>query len=174
MKKYFTLLLLAGIIITSIIVLNAGTEKFGPQLKWTLENSSTTNYIVYVTFKDKGPDAERWLSNPLSLVTQRSLDRRAKVLPAGQLVDITDVPVYQDYLNQVASNSLSVRHEIRWLNSVSVEVTKDQLYRIANLNCVDKIELVERMKKVQENPEEIARRFFELWYRCIFNTNYTD
>ena len=158
MKKYFTLFFLAGIIISIFIASKPGTDKFGPFLKKEIEKNSNTNFIVYVYFKDKGPDAEKWLANPLSLVTQRSLDRRAKVLPAGQLVDMTDVPVFKGYLGEISSKTLKVRHEIKWLNSVSVEVTKDQLYQIADFDFVRNIELVERMKKSKEHPEENSNK----------------
>jgi serine protease AprX len=154
MKKIFTLSLLAGIIIIASIASKPNSDKLGPCLKKAIENSSGSNYIVYVYLKDKGPDVNKMLSNPLSLVTQRSLDRRAKVLSAGQLVDFTDVPIYQKYLNEISLKCLNIRHDIKWLNSVSLEATKDQVYELSDMNFVDKIELVERYIKNVECDEQ--------------------
>ncbi|MFA7361125.1 MAG: S8 family serine peptidase, partial [Candidatus Kapaibacterium sp.] len=109
--------------------------------------------VVYVYFEDKGPNAERFLNDPLLLVSEKSLERRKKVLPQNNLVDITDVPVYSPYVNEVASKTLKVRHELKWFNCVSVEASKSQVLDLAALEFVEKIELVERYRKVVENDE---------------------
>jgi len=155
MKKYFTFTILAIIIVTTIMASRPETSKFGPFLKWTLDNkiNSNSNYIVYIYLKDKGPDASNRLSNPLSLVTQRSLDRRAKVLPAGQLVEMCDVPIYSEYFNDLSSYGITIRQQLKWFNAVSAEVTKDQLYLLAEKEYVDNIELVETFYKRNDNVE---------------------
>ena len=153
MKKYIALTFISGLIILIFMASKPNQNKFGPHLSWSLENNTKQNYTVYIYFKDKGPYAEQWLANPLSLVTQRSLDRRAKVLPAGQLVEMVDVPVYGAYINAISANVTKFRNVLNWFNAVSVEVTNEQLYRLAETDCVNNIEMVETYYKQKENTE---------------------
>jgi len=153
MKKYISLLIVVFASFAIFLATKPKTEKFSPQLKYVLENNSENYYSVYIYLKDKGPDAESKLSNPLNLVSQRSLDRRAKVLPAGHLVDFTDIPVFEPYANEINSKVTKIRHELKWFNVISADVNLNQLYDVANLNYVDKIDLVERFKKNNDNVE---------------------
>jgi serine protease AprX len=156
MKKILSLSLVAITFFVIFIATKPKTDKFGPQLKYAIENSTDSQYSVYIYLKDKGPNAESMLSNPLSLVTQRSLDRRTKVLPAGHLVDISDVPLYEPYKNEVVSKVLKLRQELKWFNAVSADVSVSQLNNIANLNYVTKIELVEKFRKIKDDVESKA------------------
>ncbi len=153
MKKILSISLLAIAFFVIFIASKPKTDKFSPFLKYTIENSNDYQYSVYIYLKDKGPNAEAKLSNPLGLVSQRSLDRRAKVFPAGQLVDMTDVPLYEPYVNDINSKVNKIRHQLKWFNVISAEATVNQLYDIANLNYVEKIDLVERFKKNKEEDE---------------------
>ena len=153
MKKYLMFFLLTAIIITTLIASKSNSDKFGSHLKWSVENNPKSFYTVYVYLKDKGPEADKMLLNPLSLVTQRSLDRRMKVMPSGQLVDMYDVPVYANYLNEVATKVIKVRNALKWFNAVSVEATREQLYKLNDLDCVNSIELVETFIKPANDVE---------------------
>jgi len=143
-----------------IIAVSVGTKteytKISDRVKNAINYSSDDKLVVYVFFNDKGPNAESYLSNPLSLVSQKSLDRRKKVLPENQLVDITDVPVYQSYIIQVSNKVIKVRHELKWFNCISVEGTKGQILDIAGLDCVNSIDLVERYRKIKEDDEVVT------------------
>ena len=153
MKKIITLSIVALISFSIFLATKQKVDKFTPQLKYAVENSSDYQYSVYIYLNDKGPDAEAKLNNPLSLVSQRSLDRRAKVLPAGHLVEMPDVPIYEPYSTEINSKVLKIRHALKWFNVISADVTLDQLYDIANLNYVTKLDLVERFKKTKDNVE---------------------
>ena len=146
MKKYISSIII--IFAITLIALSFKTEssKIGPRLKYVLENTSTDNFIVYVYLKDKGPDALSKLSNPLNLVTQRSISRRLKVKSPDKVVDFTDIPVYQEYVNELSPGVISVRNQLKWLNAVSVELNRGQIDRVTELNFVKKIELVEKYK----------------------------
>lgn len=84
-----------------------------------LVNAQTPQYAYRIGFKDKqgSPD----LSNPLSLFSQRALDRRSA---QGISLDSTDRPVSPIYVNDVftvISGKLHVTS--RWLNQIVVLVT---------------------------------------------------
>ena len=153
MKKILSLFLIAVTFTAILLATKPKNEKFSSKLKYAVENLSDDYYSVYIYLNDKGPDAESKLSNPLNFVSQRSLDRRAKVLPAGHLVTFEDIPIYDKYANELNTKVTKIRHELKWFNVISAEVTTDQLYSVANLGYVKKIDLVERFKKNKDNVE---------------------
>ena len=150
MKKYIASVLVVALIAIIALSFRNPDGKFGPRLSRVMDNSPASTYIVYVYFSDKGPDAESKLSNPLSLVTQRSIERRLKVKDPAHVVDMTDVPLYSPYVQAVASRVLSARQQLKWLNCISAEGTKEQLENLSNLSYVSNIELVETYRR---NPD---------------------
>jgi hypothetical protein len=75
------------------------------------------------------------------------------VKPQNELVDITDVPIYQPYADELVSKGIKLRHAVKWFNSVSAEVTRSQLDEISDLNFVTQIELVETFIRHREDIE---------------------
>ncbi len=147
MKKFFSLSAVCIIILSLFLASKPKSEKFGDGLLRALKGGDNATYTVYVFFKDKGPEAEKYLLNQTALVTQRSLERRAKVLPPDKLVGFEDIPVFGGYVDNVAAHTLRIRHVLKYVNAVSVEVTKGQIYDIANYDFVKKIDLVEKMTR---------------------------
>ncbi|HWA07703.1 MAG TPA: hypothetical protein VG961_14225, partial [Ignavibacteria bacterium] len=153
MKRYYSLFIVISFLSLSFLSFKSTENKIGNMLSKAMENPANENFVVWVYFKDKGPNAMAKLNNPLSIVTQRSLDRRSKVKPAGELLDYTDIPLYSGYVNSVAAGVMKVRHQIKWLNCMSVEVNRSQVNAISNLDHVKGIELVEKFRRIPENPE---------------------
>jgi serine protease AprX len=153
MKKYLSSLFLVIAIAVIALSFRSNSGKFGPHLMYMLDNTGENNFIVYVYLQDKGPNALQKLSNPLSLVTQRSIDRRLKVKTPGDVVDFTDVPVYEDYITEISAVSQKIRHQIKWFNALSVEVNREQLEAISSKNYVTQIELVDRRIVKEENTD---------------------
>jgi hypothetical protein len=133
--------------------LNSFNGKIGKHLQEAIVKNSESNFIVWVYLNDKGPDAMQKLSNPLAIVSEKSLERRKKVLPENQLLDYTDIPVSETYLNNIRQNVIKVRVVSKWLNSVSVEVTPSQIYELASKDFVKKIEKVERYRKINDSED---------------------
>ncbi len=154
MKKYITSILIISAIVLVAISFRTGSAKFGPHLQSVLDNTNQNDFIVYIYLSDKGPNALSKLSNPLNLVTQRSLDRRQKVKTASNLVEYTDIPIYSGYVNEISSKVLNLRNQIKWLNALSAEVNRSQLEQLNSLGYVSKIEIVESYKKVKEEPAD--------------------
>lgn len=153
MKRYFSLLVVLVVLSVLTFSFRTNTSKFGPQLSSVTQKTTDNNFVVWVYLKDKGPSAVQQLSNPLSLVTQRSLDRRSKVRQQNALVDYTDIPVYNEYVSRVSENVNKLRHRIKWLNMLSVEVSREQLNTLSGFDFVSKIELVERFKVNNKDNE---------------------
>ena len=157
MKKYISTLAILAIIIIAALSFRTNSGKFGPYLTSVMDKTTENTHIVYVYFKDKGPDANSRLSSSLSLVTQRSIDRRLKVKSPDKVVEMTDVPLYDPYVQSVASKVINARQQLKWLNALTVEATKEQLEEIAGLTFVSNIELVERYYHKKDNNESTAQ-----------------
>lgn len=154
MKKLLSVLIAAVIVVAVALGTKTEFTKISDSVKNAIDYSTDNKLVVYVFFNDKGPNAERFLNDPLLLVSEKSIERRKKVLPADKIVDITDVPVYAPYVNQVSAKTMKVRHQLKWFNCVSVEATKSQILDIASLDFVSKIDLVERYR-IKNGSEEI-------------------
>ena len=76
---------------------------------------------AWVYFVDK-PNKATYLSNPLSMLTQRALDRRIRyAIP----IDDFDVPVEETYITAVENSSgITVKATSKWFNTVHVQGTK--------------------------------------------------
>ena len=161
MKKFFFLLL--GVIFISLLFnsFKIGDSKIGYRLEYLLESTQQNYFVVYIYFSDKGTDALLKLQNPSSLVTQRSLDRRSKVLHANQLVEFADIPLNENYVNEISQNVEKVRQQIKWFNALSVEATREEISDIEKLDFVKKIELVEsyirKEKDIEKRPVKIIQ-----------------
>jgi serine protease AprX len=153
MKKLLNFTIVFAAVTLLIFAFKPSSQKIGPRLNALLENTSDNQFTVWVYFRDKGPDADSYLNNPSALVTERSLQRRSKVKPTNNLVDIKDVPVFADYVNEVSTSSLKIKNKTKWLNAVSAVVNREQLQRIENYDFVNKIELVERFKAIDDVVE---------------------
>ena len=90
--------------------------------------------VVY--FKDK-PNAAAALANPLSILTQRSLDRRTMQNIA---LDIKDAPIHQPYYDQInATSGFVVLAKSKWLNCVCVRGTVASIQALSGLSFVDSV-----------------------------------
>lgn len=80
---------------------------------------------AWVYFKDK-PSSATFLATPLTMLTQRSIDRRTRQNIA---LDIKDVPIEATYYNQIKSaTGITVLAKSKWLNALHVQGTE------ANIN----------------------------------------
>lgn len=96
---------------------------------------------AWVYFKDK-PDATSYLSNPLTMLTQRALDRRTN---QGIALDINDVPVYQPYIDQIsASPGIVVKAKSKWLNCLHVRGTQTDINALKLLSSVLRVDFADK------------------------------
>jgi hypothetical protein len=144
MKKYISSIVVIAVIAVIALSFKPQNSKIGERLTDLLDKTTQSKFTVWVYFKDKGPNSNQLLSNPLNLVTQRSIDRRLKVKSLQNVVDFTDLPIYHEYVNEIASKVLNVRVQTKWLNAISVEVYREQIEEIADLSYVNGVEVVER------------------------------
>jgi serine protease AprX len=143
-------------------------NKITSALQTTLNNTATDQEVlVWVYFTDKGGNTDALLSNPLLVVSQKSLQRREKVLGNSALLTIKDLPVNPGYLTQVKTYGLHIKWSSKWLNAVSGKVNKSRINEIASLPFVKKLDVVYKLKKgfepvteksvIQQNPGKVQQ-----------------
>ena len=91
-------------------------------------------------------------------ITERALKRRAKVLPPTQLVTTEDLPVSQQYIDQLERNGIAVINTSRWFNAVSAMMTSAQTARVAVLPFVDHVGGVRTFVRKKMQPVETVLR----------------
>lgn len=102
--------------------------------------------LVWIFFTDKGKSLNKYFEKPSSVVSPKSLDRRAKYYKDRPLIDETDIPVNQGYIEQVEKLGVKVKHKTKWFNGISAYVKKKDIEKIAVLSFVKKIDLVRKFK----------------------------
>lgn len=91
---------------------------------------------AWVYFNDK-PSSATFLSNPLTMLTQRSLDRRTA---QNISLDITDVPVEQTYITQIsAATGVTVMAKSKWLNALHIRGTQTDIQALTALSFVNNV-----------------------------------
>ncbi len=104
----------------------------------------------WIFFKDKGLTAQS-LSKKSALIKQhispRALKRRAKMLKPNQLIDQTDYPLHQPYLDELQKIGIKPVSKSRWLNAISAYLTPEQIDHIKSLSFVKKFQPVAQYKR---------------------------
>ena len=142
------LVIISIILFTGMMFAQSSVEKFTPQLNTVIDNSNQTEkLLVWVFFTDKGNETQDYFNKPSTVVSEKSLNRRAKVLSEDKLISENDLPVNQNYVNQVQAEGFQLKQKTKWFNGVSGWVSKAELVQIANLPFVRQIDIVYRFKK---------------------------
>jgi subtilisin family serine protease len=91
---------------------------------------------AWVYFNDK-PNAQTFINNPLSELTQRALDRRTA---QGIALDITDAPIEQSYIDEISvATGIEVKAKSKWLNCLHIRGSIADIQALSNLSFVNHI-----------------------------------
>ena len=92
---------------------------------------------AWVFFNDK-PSESLFIETPLTMLTQRALDRRLRYSIS---LDIRDVPVEASYITQIKNSAgISVVAKSKWLNALHILGTQVDIENLTTFNFVSKIE----------------------------------
>ena len=106
---------------------------------------------AWVYFNDK-PDATSALENPLSMLSQRALDRRDR---QGIPLDYKDVPLSNAYYNQIANQpGIIIRAKSKWLNALHIYGSED------NINALIAISFVKKIQFAAKNLQTLTKSTF--------------
>lgn len=126
--------------------------KIGYCIFFLLVYTTTFSQIedAWVYFKDK-PNSETYLNNPLTMLTQRALDRR---IAQNIALDILDVPISESYIEAIAlSTGITVKAKSKWLNCLHVRGT------IAAINALKAMSFVSGIDFADTNLNSNTNRF---------------
>ena len=80
-----------------------------------------------------------YFNHPLTMLTQRALDRRAA---QGIIIDTLDVPISQNFIDQISAVSgITVMAKSKWLNAIHVRGTETDIRNLKpNFSFIDSID----------------------------------
>ena len=108
--------------------------------------------IYWVKFTDKA-NSPYSIDNPGEFLSQRALDRRARL---GIAIDEYDIPVNPQYLQAVEACGAQLLNPSKWLNGVSVYTSSQ-----AVVDAINALEFVAEVRNCPNYPE--AQRDKEIW-----------
>lgn len=92
---------------------------------------------AWIFFNAK-PNAQFYYDNPLQMLSQKALDRRATQNIA---LDSKDVPLHQPYVDQItASAGITVMAKSKWLNALHIRGTQANISALTALSFVDHVQ----------------------------------
>lgn len=108
--------------------------------------------IYWVQFTDKA-NSPYSIDNPEAYLSQRALDRRARL---GIEIDEYDIPVNPQYLQAVADCGAQLLNPSKWLNGVSIYTSSSSV-----IDAINALDFVEVVRNCENHPE--AQRNKEIW-----------
>ncbi|MCX6173306.1 MAG: S8 family peptidase [Ignavibacteriales bacterium] len=112
---------------------------------------SQTKYLIY--FKDKGVSPNNSLQKSSALfklaekeLSQRAIERRKQVMGEDNYITYEDLPLIENYINQIENLGIKIENKLKWFNAVSAYLTDEQLSSLKSLSSIQKIEKVRVFK----------------------------
>ncbi len=94
---------------------------------------------VYLTDKE---NVEVSISNPISILTQKAIDRKSV---HNIVIDERDVPVNESYISQLKSQpGITVLAKSKWFNTVHVRGTLENIENLTDLSFVNNIDFADK------------------------------
>jgi len=105
----------------------------------TLTSYAQQDAWVYFTDKENVSES---IANPISILTQRALDRKER---HGIIIDERDVPVNENYISLIkAEDNVTVLAKSKWNNCIYVRGTLEGIQNLETLNFVSDIVFADR------------------------------
>lgn len=146
------------LVLLMMFVLSTTSAQFlapiAERLESKLQNISEDEKIkIWIYFNNKGPIEKQSLT-PNTLISEKAIARRSKVLPHDKLVDASDLPVFKNYIDAVAEKISQIRYPSKWFNAVSGFATKAEIESIRRLPFIKEIEIVGSYGIIKAEPIE--------------------
>ncbi len=107
-------------------------------------------YFIY--FTDKGIDSKtvlnkssKYYNDALSNLSQRAIDRRIKNM-GKEIINYDDLPIQDNYKEQLRAIGIKIVHELNWFNSVSAYLTDQQINQVKTLPFIKSVEPVKEIR----------------------------
>ena len=127
---------------------------------------------AWVFFTDK-ENVQASIENPISILTQRALDRKQR---HNISIDERDVPVNENYIDQIkATEGLTVFAKSKWFNCIYVRGIQETIEDLTDLDFVSEIQFADRnlngsrQAEVQQHKFELENTTIDFEYGNTFN-----
>ena len=112
---------------------------------------------AWVFFKDK-PNSATFIASPLSMLSQRALDRRTRQNIA---LDSKDAPIETTYSSQIKNTvGITVLAKSKWMNAIHVQGTQASINTLkTTFSFIDKIEFANRSLNAKGRITKTTREF---------------
>jgi serine protease AprX len=136
-KKIHFLVLLFFISVTNI-----NSQEFADTKYWIM-------FVDKGEFKpaDKITKGSKAYDKGIELLSERSINRRLKVLDENNLIDFGDLPLNEKYVKEIENLKIELIAKSRWLNGVSAYLTQAQAKKILDMKIVSCLKIVNKMCK---------------------------
>jgi len=119
----------------------------------TITSYAQEDAWIYLTDK---PNVSAALANPISILTQKALDRKQK---HNISIDARDVPVNESYiLDLKAQTGITVLAKSKWFNAIHVRGTETDINALSVLTYVDTIDFADNNLDVASRSEDIQNK----------------
>lgn len=122
-------------------------------------SSSQQKYFIY--FKDKGIEKNTYLSKSsyeyqtaLASLTEKAIQRRKKTL-GDEFIRFEDLPLKDEYVNQLTANGVQIVHKLNWFNCVSAFIPSDKISFIKSLPFVEDVKPVKTLSYKKDLVSDI-------------------
>lgn len=116
---------------------------------------SQTKYLIY--FKDKGVAPNNSLQKSSALfklaekeLSEKAIERRKQVMGEDNYITYEDIPLNENYVNQIENLGIKIENKLKWFNAVSSYLTDRQLDTIKKLSFVEKVNQVAILKGIKD------------------------
>ncbi|WP_339755276.1 S8 family serine peptidase [uncultured Winogradskyella sp.] len=116
----------------------------------TINSYSQEDAWIYLTDK---PNVSAGLSNPITILTQKSIDRKQNHNIA---IDARDVPVNEAYISELKTQTgITVLAKSKWFNAVHVRGTEVDINALGGLTYVDSIDFADNGLDTESRSQAI-------------------
>ena len=116
----------------------------------TINSNAQEDAWIYLTDK---PNVSVALANPISILTQKSIDRKQK---HSIVIDERDVPVNETYISELKTQTgITVLAKSKWFNAVHVRGTEGDINALSVLNYIDTIDFADKGLNAESRSEVV-------------------
>lgn len=120
-------------------------------------------------FKDK-PSQASFIAAPLTMLSQRALDRRMRYNIA---LDSKDVTVEASYISQIKNTAgITVKAKSKWLNALHIQGTQADISKLLTLNFVGKVDFANKSLNTSDKnsrQQKVVQNRNKLDFTADFN-----
>ncbi len=125
---------------------------------------SQTKYLIY--FKDKGITETEQINKSslqyktaLSYLTDKSIERRIKNMGEENSITFEDLPIFEQYVNELELLNIKIENKLKWFNAVSALLTAEQLQLVEKMDFIKKAERVKTL--IFSSPSAVNENVFK-------------